>query len=89
MFWRKDSLYVGQQGDGSTFNCLVNRAGTETECVLNIHIVKLRNACKLYWFSSILKRCLDEEQTFNISAVIIWAYTGHAGISFEDRNTCH
>ena len=31
---RKDSyvLYVGQQGDGSTFNCLVNRARTETEC---------------------------------------------------------
>ena len=44
MLWRKDScvLYVGQQGDGSTFNCLVNRKRTETECsfVLNIHIVK-------------------------------------------------
>ena len=40
-----------------------------SKVVLNIHIVRLRNACKLYWFSSILERCLDEEQTFNISAV--------------------
>ena len=58
--------------------------------ILNIYTctLKLRNACKLYLFSSILERCLDEEQTFNISvAVIIRAYTSHAGISFEDGNT--
>ena len=26
-------MLIGQQGDGSTFNCLVNRARTETEAL--------------------------------------------------------
>ena len=60
-------VYVGQQGDGSTFNCLVNGARTETECSffvnIYIYIVKLRNVWLIAIGSLPFLRCLDEEHT--------------------------
>ena len=52
-------VYVGQQGDGSTFNCLINGARTETECSFFVNIYIYSEAEKrlvnCYWFSSILE----------------------------------
>ena len=87
-------MYLDQQGDGSTINCLVNclvnRTKTETECsyfVINIYSEAGRKWQLLLHFHFL--RCLDEEQA-NLKHISGCQYpTGHAGVSFEDRNTYH
>ena len=64
-------MYVGQQGDGSTFNCLVNRARTE-----------IGSFC-----SSSIFEMLGEEQANPKHNSGCQYLTGHVGVSFEDRNT--